>query len=84
MKQVANEACSNAKSCKVTMSSPPTLAKNVNEMKQHMGSQTIIDTSLYQTSKFTIIVCNECYTNSQGIHNILILNMIFFSLSRPN
>lgn len=40
VKQVANEACSNAKSCKVTMSSPPTLAKNVNEEeKQGNNSQ---------------------------------------------
>ncbi len=38
VKQVAKEACNNAKSCKVTMSSPPTLAKNVNEKKQHKGS----------------------------------------------
>jgi hypothetical protein len=43
VKQVANEACSNAKSCKVTMSSPPTLAKNVNEKKQHRGSHIILD-----------------------------------------
>ncbi len=43
MKQVANEACNNAKSCKVTISSPPTLAKNINEKKQHRESHIILD-----------------------------------------